>query len=394
LPTSGFCCDNGSAVSKSGLSFPSGSSQQVFCDRVGEDGCFLGLESLSVPVPVPRKSWCSSVDDCVFDVSQNLSVCEVSKVCSDVLSSVVVSDSDLVCSNFSRSVSSLGVLHSLRAGCDASVHTSGCLVRNVTVCNESLGVVCDSDGFNCRSLFVPASCRSVSTFHGPFCEISNGCDLPVVFDDVFVSLPLVNVTKNGVEVSVPDVSSCSNVSVVRSVNSSFSSSLDDGVFRRLSVCGVEDFCSFSDDFVSSVVCLSSNNSLGSPVRLVSGLGSSSRQDLFCEAVSSQSFGDYWCPVGYKYKKKHQGTPNELELCYKEYSYCDQGFAGSLEHGCDYSGGNPQDDPLFGAYNKECVKRKIVHPGVLAYDSVCCFDSVFNGFQLWDDALDFSHVRVY
>jgi hypothetical protein len=354
----------------------------------------LGLESLSVPVPVPRKSWCSSDDDCVFDVSQSLSVCEVSKVCSDVLSSVVVSDGDLVCSNFSRSVSSLGVLHSLRAGCDSSVHTSGCLVRNVTVCDKSLGVVCDSDGFNCRSLFVPASCRSVSTFHGPFCEISSGCDLPVVFDDVFVSLPLVNVTKNGVEVSVPDVSSCSNVSVVRSVNSSFSSSLDDGVFRRLSVCGVEDFCSSSRDFLSSVVCLSSNNSLGSPVRLVSGLGSSSRQDLVCKDSPSQSFGDYWCPVGYKYQKRQIFPLEPIELCYQEYRTCDQGFAGSLINGCDYSGGNPQDDPLFGAYNKECVSRISVPPGVLAYDRVCCFDSVFNGFQLWDDSPSFSHVRVY
>jgi hypothetical protein len=134
--------------------------------------------------------------------------------------------------------------------------------------------------------------------------------------------------------------------------------------------------------------------LGSPVRLVSGLGSSSRQDLVCKDSPSQSFGDYWCPVGYKYQKMNQGTPNELELCYKDYRTCDQGFAGSLINGCDYSGGNPQDDPLFGAYNKECVDRFNVPPGVLAYDKVCCFDSVFNGFQLWDDTLDFSHVRVY
>ena len=59
-----------------------------------------------------------------------------------------------------------------------------------------------------------------------------------------------------------------------------------------------------------------------------------------------------------------------------------------------NGGNPQDDPLFGAYNNKCVGQENVPPGVLAYDKVCCFDSVFNGFQLWDDSLDFSHVRVY
>jgi len=38
---------------------------------------------------------------------------------------------------------------------------------------------------------------------------------------------------------------------------------------------------------------------------------------------------------------------------KKHSACDEGFAGSLINGCDYSGGNPQDDYLFDAYNKEC-----------------------------------------
>ena len=78
------------------------------------------------------------------------------------------------------------------------------------------------------------------------------------------------------------------------------------------------------------------------------------------------------------------------VCAKNTQTCDKGFVGHLVVGCDAPLVPANDN--FSSYQRDCVSDPVGSSGV--YSSVCCFDSVFNGFELWKSNVDFSHVRVY
>ena len=81
------------------------------------------------------------------------------------------------------------------------------------------------------------------------------------------------------------------------------------------------------------------------------------------------------------------------VCAKNTQTCDKGFVGHLVVGCDAPLVPANDN--FSSYQRDCVFRFPPFPSVPdVYDSVCCFDSVFNGFELWKSDVNFSHVRVY
>lgn len=372
LEDDGFCCEGSGfiATKKDGSTYPSDSEEQSMCTAVAEEGCFVARQSLNTTVPPPSKSSCPLTSDCVFGeyTDTNLSICEVSKVCNDSLSSMTVSDSDLVCSDYTTNATKLSPNYAylLNSSCDATA-VSDCVEEDLIVCDKPVSVICDSAGSNCRYAYSESSsCRKVTTYHGPYCSISSGCAVPFSFMDY--------------EITSVTPSSCKNVSVEKATNSTFAGLLSAGLYSRSISCSVNDYCAASSP--TSTVCLSANNSLGSPVRLVDRSTSNPRE-LSCIDRVEQLKGDYWCPKGYDYLKG---------ICYKHTSTCDQGFAGNLEHGCDTLS-NPSDDSL-NLYDSDCVFKDLVPSGVKAYDAVCCLDSVFNGFQIWKQEPDFAHVKIY
>ena len=97
------------------------------------------------------------------------------------------------------------------------------------------------------------------------------------------------------------------------------------------------------------------------------------------------YGDPWCPLGYQY---------ENGFCKQLTEICDQGYAGNYENGCDdiY---NPDTDPLFNEYQKECVSRSsFAPPSVAVYDRLCCYDSVFNGYELFQWGREETYIKIY
>jgi hypothetical protein len=242
-----------------------------------------------------------------------------------------------------------------------------------------------SKGYACHYLYDPSSCRVVTTYHGPNCVIASGCVVSHTFNDYSLSLPTKIVSVGGVETAVPDNSSCRSVHEVLEKNSSLNKSFEEGVYLRNVNCFSDDYCMDSSESPVNTFCLTANNSLGLPIRLVDR-SSSNPRELFCDDKLSQTKGDYWCPEGYLYQ-------DTLGVCYKDTEFCDQGFYGHLQFGCD-TPFSPKDDSLFSAYQNDCVFRKAVPSGVTAYDSVCCLDTIFNGFQIWREEPDFAHVKVY
>ncbi len=293
------------------------------------------------------------------------------------------SNDSLVCSDFNVSVVNLTSLVGLKGGCNPRVDVVDCLSEDVLVCDKPVSgsVLCSGDGGSCTSVFVNSSCRLVTTYHGPFCEITPSCRLSITVQDFSFQLPLINSESPGSESR--NFSSCKPLS-----NSSFKT--NNTLFYRSSFCGEERFCGLGGSTEESPsgsglypACLAQNSSLGESIFLIDVNG----QSLFCDDYSSQNYGDYWCPEGYHYTD----TGN---VCYKNTATCDKGFAGNLQFGCD-SPFSPANDTLFSAYQSECVfQTPALPPGIVAYDSVCCLDSVFNGYQIWKEEPDSSHVRVY
>ena len=82
------------------------------------------------------------------------------------------------------------------------------------------------------------------------------------------------------------------------------------------------------------------------------------------------------------------------MCKKWTDVCDKGFDSNLEYGCD-NPFDPNDDELWKLYQEECVSQSTeLPPGISAYDMACCFDSVFNGFNIYTDVPDTVHVKIY
>lgn len=107
--------------------------------------------------------------------------------------------------------------------------------------------------------------------------------------------------------------------------------------------------------------------------------------LYCDSVGSMNYGDPWCPVNYVY---------EDGFCIKQTAICDQGFEGNLMYGCDnlYT---PDDDLFFYEYQKECVfKSSSAPPSIDVYDEICCYSSVFNGFQLYEKDRSEEYIKIY
>ncbi|MCB2219248.1 MAG: hypothetical protein KQI35_02550 [Bacteroidetes bacterium] len=105
----------------------------------------------------------------------------------------------------------------------------------------------------------------------------------------------------------------------------------------------------------------------------------------CYDVAAQQFGDYWCPENYYYDEL-------LGLCTQSTEICDQGFSGGLEHGCD-TPYNPLNDTIWTQYQSDCVDQSASAPKEL-YDTMCCYDSVFNGFEIYQWGKEETHVKVY
>jgi len=66
----------------------------------------------------------------------------------------------------------------------------------------------------------------------------------------------------------------------------------------------------------------------------------------------------------------------------------------LTYGCDnlYT---PDDDPFFQEYQKECVnKTTSAPPSINVYDRTCCYDSVFNGYELYQWGREEDYIKIY
>jgi len=103
-------------------------------------------------------------------------------------------------------------------------------------------------------------------------------------------------------------------------------------------------------------------------------------------VQNQYFGDYWCPQGFEYDW-------EKGICEYETDVCDMGFPDNLQNGCD-TPLSPSDDGFWGLYQEECFSQEDVPSGMNVYDKACCFDAIFNNFQIWQSGLENKYVKVY
>ncbi len=296
-----------------------------------------------------------------MDSQPGMQVCEESLDCETTFFKYTPSGNEIVCTNFTKTQEEIATLKTISPGCNLD-DLVGCVPETHTICTGSPAVkVCDEDGERCQFLYTNNSCRSVTSYHGPFCHAPNqpGCLVDLTFyQDAPNSRSVEDVSSDCVE-----------------YNDSFSS--QDAYVKRVQ-CDTKHYCDSSDS--GATLCVKEqNNALDTNVYVHLPNG----EQLYCDDEEGQNFGDYWCPKGYRYN-------SVFGFCVKDTDVCDQGFTGNLETGCD-TPFNPQDD-YWEMYQKECVFNINTPTGL--YDSVCCPDTVFNGFQIWQQQDDTNHVKVY
>lgn len=105
---------------------------------------------------------------------------------------------------------------------------------------------------------------------------------------------------------------------------------------------------------------------------------------YCYDDGFQDYGDPWCPLNYYY---------ESGFCKRDTEVCDQGYPGNYMVGCD-NPYTPQNDHLYNQYQEECVDTQVVGSPSYLYDSMCCYDSVFNGFEIFQWGTNENYIKVY
>jgi hypothetical protein len=106
----------------------------------------------------------------------------------------------------------------------------------------------------------------------------------------------------------------------------------------------------------------------------------------CHDHPLQVYGDYWCPENYEYI--------DDGYCIETADVCDSGFTGAFECRCD-TPYDPQNDTFWFMYQSNCFDQTPSLPSDSSlYDQACCYDSIVNGFEIWQWDSTVAGVKVY
>ena len=260
---------------------------------------------------------------------------------------------------------------SFAENCVAETH-SGCS-------QEPEHVYCDSTGNDCVEIFGSGLCMEniKTSYHGAFCEIPENCQEEFCYKKIVIvddNAGLLELNEKG----EPIISSeCQRVEDHSTVMA------DQLFYTKNVVCEEKAYCKLPTGTSRlDTLCVPPQTSQGNDIIVTKGADG---ERIQCDDKDIQNFGDYWCPVGFKYREG---------VCNFDTAVCDKGFTGHLENGCD-TPFVPSDDALWGLYQEECFSYSDNVPsGMDVYDKACCYDAVFNNFEIWQTDYGNTYVKVY
>lgn len=235
------------------------------------------------------------------------------------------------------------------------------------------------EGMDCMEACTAYSCESFTTYHGSACTFTPGCEQTV--EKTITHTQIFGATSCDAQCTGPfGVGGGGDGDELGS-----SGAKGDGGGEPLPDIDCEEFstavvgCSpidFSYEF-DDVACIEP----GVTLEFENG------DVVECDDVTAQTEGDYWCPENFEYD-------TDTGFCQRSTDICDQGFSGALESGCD-TPYDPQNDTLWHSYQSQCVKQgTFLIPPANQYNSMCCYDAVFNGFEIYQWGTEETHIKVY
>jgi len=387
------------------------------CDLVSSDGCFIGESSLPPHFPVSRKEYCQvEANDpyCLIDVEDSpiREICEYSNICNESKGDypLVKGFDKIICSDYVSEIIDFDCYPKMidlnHGGSCNPIDPSQCEEVKESICTgQNCQAFCDftkpngnnngggtnlfgsySSADNCVEICESYDCVDEITYRGAACNypadcVADGevCNTRVIVGDVdFDTCELY-----GCEGTAWNGKPCSDP--VYSHNLFF----EDLVCEQGSFCldGLND-CKGDD----CLLCLQSTSANGESIFVE--FNSGNRVSCSVDEDNHYDYGDYWCPENFKFKDGF--IVDGVGFCEQKLAVCDSGFSGNLEFGCDglFS---PKND-FWGLYDSQCISA-IIKADIPdhTYDSACCYQSSFNGFDLYqDDAeyLDVPTVQVY
>lgn len=156
-------------------------------------------------------------------------------------------------------------------------------------------------------------------------------------------------------------------------------------YTKSVVCDEKSYCKLPTGTSRlTTMCIPPKTSSGNDIIVTKGADG---ERIQCFDDGAQNFGDYWCPQGFEFDKIKG-------ICERETDVCDMGFLDNLQNGCD-TPFSPSNDEYWGLYQEECFQSSNAVPsGMNVYDQACCFDAVFNNFQIWQSGKESKYVKVY
>jgi hypothetical protein len=370
----GYCC--------SGECSTFGCESRNLCYTVSEQGCFLNVESVDTTTPPPIKQWCEKTgidENCVLDLNSEspITVCEEGERCEEVFRTVTLQEDGTICTQ-KKTVEVEKCFMAFKEGCFADL--SNCTAETHTVISQGQNpqIYCDQTGNDCVEVF-PSTLtftNSYTSYHGPFCDLPPSCQEQVCFTktNVVDEATFISLDQNA-NFILPE--GCTTVADEGMANQEW--------YTKSIVCEEKSYCKLpAGTSRLTTMCIPPKTSNGNDIIVTKGNDS---ERIQCFDSTLQNFGDYWCPEGFKY--------NYLEgICIFETNVCDKGFAGNLQNGCD-TPFSPSDDAFWGLYQEECFQSSNAVPsGMNVYDRACCFDAVFNNFQIWQANEGSRYVKIY
>lgn len=305
-----------------------------------------------------------------------MTVCEEAEDCQEEMNSLRLNNEATICTQ-KETIEIEECFMGVKSGCEIPSLAENCLEETHTGCSQNPEhVYCDATGNDCVEIFSNGLCMDnvKTSYHGPFCEIPKECQEEFCLSNTVI-VDEVTPVGHGGEITLPE--GCQRVEDHQGVEE------NELFYTKSIVCEEKSYCKIpSASSRLGTLCIPPQTSTGNDIIVTKG---EDGERIQCDDETAQNFGDYWCPEGFRY---FEG------VCEFDTDVCDKGFTGHLENGCD-TPFVPSDDALWELYQEQCFSQSPNIPsGMDVYDKACCYDAVFNNFEIWQANYGNTYVKVY
>ena len=401
-----YCCDQGDTTT-TGCTGTQGCYVTSDPDPIqGTTHTGYSNPTIEIQDPEYRKEWCSQVvagdPYCVLDVCEgNYDLCERSYSCQEEM--IPLSYDELqgrvACSDVTFTTENQECYPELPASCDAS-DVTGCevVIEQSYTCAGGTTAICDNISgtiTNCEQVCEsPSAPVDIITYRGPNCVYGPGCE-PT--NDICTTKDIVtlNDPASCTDLTICNEFGCNAVECGPCTASGCFSCGEPDYFLEESTCREELLCETLDCDLSgansassniNLACITETTQIGT--QLLIRLDENNASMWQCSDVASLDQGDHWCPDNFVYDITN-------DRCERATDYCDSGYAGNLEVGCNDLF-TPADD-TWGLYHSGCITATTgaqAPPMPNVYNNVCCLAITVNDFEVYGDGTSFENIKIY